>query len=101
MSDVSLERHAMREDGDETIGWLATIDDKRSIWCGEISRDLFERMAPDDQNALGGNDFGWFIVYYHHHDTKVIGRCSNEYTAGEIAMAIAKGIAAGACVEPT
>ncbi len=87
-----LEQHVSGEDG-PTVGWLWHIDAEYSVWCGEVSRDRFEELSDEHQEAMG-NDFGWFLILYGKKDSAILGRALDEYQGRDLAETIALGLRA-------
>ena len=91
---MQLEHHTY---GGETMGWRIKVDDKRAVWCGEISRALFDEMPEDQRVACGDTDMGWFICIYDEtrprdEQSEVLARALDEETGRRIAELIAAGL---------
>ena len=95
---LELEHHVQDEHNGGTIGWLVHLDDHRQVWCGEISKALFDRQAPEHQEAMG-DDCGWFVVLFDNKAPKdqsstILARVRDEYQGQELAIVIARGLIA-------
>lgn len=89
--------HEVTENGD-SIGYDFKIDDSRHVWCGEISRRMFEEQLDDFQKDIcGGSDMGWFIVLYDDSrprggQSEIIARVLDEESGKMLAGIVAAGI---------
>lgn len=94
MPKLQAVHHISGEDG-PTVGWMVQVDETRKVWCGEISRHLFESQDDETQVALG-NDFGWFLVLFDDSPgsdgTKILARAVDEYSLRDLAMIYARGL---------
>lgn len=79
--------HSTDEDSGPDVGISVIVGENDRLWCGEISRALF-----DDQNGPEHfpDDMGWFLVRYGpNNDTKLIAKFSDQYAAQEFIEEIA------------
>lgn len=53
--------HSSEEDGGPDVGVSVYLGEGRRLWCGEVSRSLFEEC---DGAEWFPNDMGCFLVYY-------------------------------------
>ena len=54
--------HCSDKDGGPDVGISIGLGDKKMLWFGEISDDIYAE-GEDDAKALGSND-GWWVVVY-------------------------------------
>jgi hypothetical protein len=54
------------------VGMSIGLGNGTCLWCGEISRNLWEE-AGEDAAALG-SDFGWWLVLYTEDEAVVLGK---------------------------
>lgn len=81
--------------GPDTLGWLVRYAGGPAVWCGEVSRSEFLRLATPLRTALR-DDLGWFVADVEHrvspdNQLNIIGKVCDERAGLEMAKAIAMG----------
>lgn len=96
---ITFERHAM-DGSDETMGFRWVIGDKLAVWCGEISRQRFDELSPEQRMACGDTDMGWFIAIYDEtmargEQSEIVAKALDQKTGVRLAALIATALAGG------
>lgn len=79
--------HSSDEDSGPDVGLSVYLGDNDRLWCGEISKHLFERCKGAESFD---SDFGWFLVRFApNNETNLIAKFSDAYQAREFFEQIA------------
>lgn len=95
--DCALTRHIDGEGG-STVGWEFNLGNGRLVWAGELSRQAFSELEPEQQTAMH-DDYGWFIVLYKRTESKVLGKAVDEDAAMALAEMIGMSLLAESAAE--
>jgi hypothetical protein len=68
--------YSSEEDSRPDVGISVYLGPDDRLWCGEISRKLFEEL---DGFQHFPNHMGWFIIRRHGMDSKLIAKCADDY----------------------
>ena len=60
---IELEQHV--DPSGDTVGWLARYDERRALWCGEITHADFMRQSIEIRTAMR-DDLGWYLLDLDH-----------------------------------
>ena len=84
-----LSWHCSDPDNGPDVGLSVCIGKDDSLWCGEISRSLFEEAgSPFD------NDFGWFLVRYTGGSARLLAKLAGPAEAQEFMEQVAEWVRA-------
>jgi len=83
--------HSSEEDGGPDVGISVYLAPDDRLWCGEISRRLFEGH---DGSAHFDSDGGAFIVRFNGKDTTLIAKCADLDTGREFVEQVAAWVRA-------
>jgi hypothetical protein len=77
-SEIELELgkvvwHCSDEEGGPDVGVSLTLDDGAQLWCGDISRKLWEDSGSEIAE-IGEDGGSWLVVFGPGDDTTVIGK---------------------------
>jgi hypothetical protein len=94
LPEPQQEWHSSEEDGGPDVGILFKVDDKRSVWCGEVSK---KTLVEADADHLG-DDFGFFIVLYDEtkpqgQQTELLAKAADQERGNKLARLAAIGVA--------
>lgn len=79
--------HCSDEDTGPDVGLSVYLGENDRLWCGEISRSLFEHCRGADSFD---SDFGWFLIRYApNNETCLIAKFADAYQAREFIEQIA------------
>lgn len=78
--------HSSEEDSGPDVGIIVYLGPNDRLWCGEISRRLFDEH---DGSANFDNDGGAFIVRYSPKETALIAKCADMDTGREFVEQVA------------
>jgi hypothetical protein len=79
--------HSSGEDEGPDVGVSVMLENSVRLYCGEISRDLFERTGASEHFD---SDLGWFFVRYRAgDDVQVLGKCADLHEGREFMEEIA------------
>lgn len=73
------------------VGMSIGLGDGRSLWVGEISRDLWEDGGEDVAGL--GDDFGWWLILYGPNACEVLGKFVTADSARQMMDALAGAFA--------
>ena len=65
--------HSSDEDGLPDVGVSLNLTDGAELWCGDISRKLWEGGGPEIAE-LGDDGGSWLVVFGPGNDTTVVGK---------------------------
>jgi len=83
---------ADEEDGG-AVGVVLDLPNGDQVWCGEVSRDLFDEQDADVQEEMV-NDYGNFIIHAANgKPTRILARAADRWAAMDIATAYAEWVA--------
>lgn len=85
MSIGGITWHSSEEDGGPDVGISVCLGLNDRLWCGEISRALYEECGGDE--SFNG-DGGWFLVRYDPHPA-IIAKFSEPNCAQEFIEQVA------------
>lgn len=88
--------HSSEEDSGPDVGISVYLGPDDRLWCGEISRRLFEEH---DGPARFDSDLGAFIVRYAGKETTLIAKCADMDTGREFVEQIAEWVRKSALLD--
>lgn len=83
--------HSSDEDSGPDVGISVYLGPDDRLWCGEISRSLFDEANGAEHFP---DDIGRFIVRYQGKEAKLIAKCADELEAREFIEQIAAWVCA-------
>lgn len=85
MSEIELP-----DNDDDVAGYAFDVEGGGCVYCGQVSRALFESEDCGDLH----DDFGWFIVFYEASGKsgRVMAKAADEWRGKEIAQLLANAL---------
>lgn len=80
--------HSSEEDGGPDVGISVFLGPDDRLWCGEITRKLFDEQGKDHFCSDGG----WFLVRYQGSNTKLIAKFADGLEARDFIEQVAEWV---------